>query len=195
MPRGTGPGSTCPRLRAYRGRGPPLRHQIVHADYFPPRRVDPVQEVGSRTSRPRASFFFPPGDRVHGSVRGPRTPGARSSYRFEPLLKRGSQGWTSPPTAPSANPSPLIGCADSICTDQHGPGFQPTSASPRFRRSHFTATSSFFSFEEKERRTLNKEEADLIVLDQDPSGPHRSHSGSKVRNNHHWRDESSTMGK
>jgi predicted amidohydrolase YtcJ len=147
--------------------GNPLRHHIVHAGNLTPSQIDQVQEMNLYIAS-QANFFSLLGDGFMEAY-GPER--SRELYRFRTLLKKGVRlGFSS--DAPVAEPNPLIGIRDAICRrtlseKEFGPAECLTAEQAL---SLYTREAAYFSFEEKERGTLEEGKwADFAVLDKDPT--------------------------
>jgi len=148
-------------------KGNPLRHHIVHAGNLTSSQIEVVQELGLHIVS-QANFFSLLGDgfiEAYGPVR------SQELYRFATFLRRKIKFALSS-DCPVADPNPLIGIRDAICRrtangQDIGP---PECITAEEALSLYTREAAYFSFEEKERGTLEKGKiADLVVLDRDPT--------------------------
>ncbi|HYB20967.1 MAG TPA: amidohydrolase [Thermodesulfobacteriota bacterium] len=147
-------------------KGNPLRHQIVHAGNLTPSQIDRVKDLGLYISS-QANFFSLLGD---GFIEAYGPDRHQELYRFRTLLQKGIKlGFSS--DCPVADPNPLIGVRDSICRKTaKGQEFGTTECiTPEQAIALYTREAAYFSFEEKERGTLEAGKvADMVVLDKDP---------------------------
>jgi len=147
--------------------GNPLRHHIVHAGNLTPSQIDQVRQM-SLYIVSQANFFSLLGDGFREAY-GPER--SRELYRFRTLLEQGIRlGFSS--DAPVADPNPLIGIRDAILRrTASGKDFGPAeSLTAGQALSLYTREAAYFSFEEKERGTIEEGKwADFAILDKDPT--------------------------
>ena len=147
--------------------GNPLRHHIVHAGNLTASQIDQVERMNLYIAS-QANFFSLLGDGFIEAF-GPQR--SRELYRFQTLLKRGIRlGFSS--DAPVAEPNPLIGIRDAVCRRTlSGKEFGPAEClTAEQALALYTREAAYFSFEEKDRGTLEEGKwADFVVLDKDPT--------------------------
>ena len=147
--------------------GNPLRHHIVHAGNLTPSQIDLVARMNLYIAS-QANFFSLLGD---GFIQAYGPERSRELYRFQTLLRRGIRlGLSS--DAPVAEPHPLIGVRDAVCRRTlSGEEFGPAEClTAEQALSLYTREAAYFSFEEKDRGTLEEGKfADFVVLDKDPT--------------------------
>jgi len=147
--------------------GNPLRHHIVHAGNLTPSQIDQVEKMNLFIAS-QANFFSLLGD---GFIEAYGPERSRELYRFRTLLNRGIRlGFSS--DAPVADPNPLIGLRDAVCRRTlSGKEFAPAEClTAEQALSLYTREAAYFSFEEKDRGTIEEGKfADLVVLDKDPT--------------------------
>jgi hypothetical protein len=147
--------------------GNPLRHHLVHAGNLTPPQIDQVERMNLYIAS-QANFFSLLGDGFLEAY-GPER--SRELYRFRTFLKREIRlGFSS--DAPVADPNPLIGLRDAVRRrTASGKDFCPDeSLTAEQALALYTREAAYFSFEEKERGTLEEgKRADFVVLDKDPT--------------------------
>jgi hypothetical protein len=147
--------------------GNPLRHHIVHAGNLTSSQIDRVRQINLYIAS-QANFFSLLGDGFLEAY-GPER--SRELYRFRTLLEKGIRlGFSS--DAPVAEPNPLIGLRDAILRrTASGKDFCPDERlTAEQALALYTREAAYFSFEEKERGTLEEgKRADFTVLDRDPT--------------------------
>lgn len=148
--------------------GNPLRHHIVHAGNLTPAQIDQVAELGLYITS-QANFFSLLGD---GFIEAYGPDRSQALYPFRTLLERKVKLALSS-DCPVAEPDPLIGVRDAVCRKtgqgrELGPS-ECITAKQAFAL--YTREAAYFSFEEKQRGTLEQgKAADFTVLDRDPLG-------------------------
>jgi predicted amidohydrolase YtcJ len=148
--------------------GNPLRHHIVHAGNLTPAQIDQVAELGLYITS-QANFFSLLGDGFMEAYGPDRSQGL---YPFRTLLERKIKLALSS-DCPVADPNPLIGVRDAVCRKTgQGKEFGPSECiTAKQAFALYTREAAYFSFEEKERGTLEEGKvADFMVLDRDPLG-------------------------
>jgi hypothetical protein len=147
--------------------GNPLRHHIVHAGNLTLFQIDQVEKTNLYIAS-QANFFSLLGD---GFIEAYGPERSRELYRFRTFLNRGIRlGLSS--DAPVAEPNPLIGIRDAVCRrTRSGKEFGPAEClTAEQALSLYTREAAYFSFEEKDRGTIEEGKfADLVVLDKDPT--------------------------
>jgi len=146
--------------------GNPLRHHIVHAGNLADSQIDQVEKMNIYIAS-QANFFSLLGDgfiEAYGPIR------SQKLYRFRTFLERNiNLAFSS--DCPVADPNPLIGIRDAVLRKTgSGQDIGPSeSITVEQALALYTREAALFSFEEKERGTLEAGKvADFVVLDKDP---------------------------